>query len=132
MSGLLYQRGAFAHLPDKVQMLRHHGIELVVSLWHPDPDLTGIVEYIHCPIADGKVVDPCLMELIPRVTDALRAARPTLVHCHAGRNRSALVNALVIREFTGCSGAEAAARVRRCRPGALENPAFYDYMCGLD
>lgn len=133
ISSLLYQRGAFAHLPDKVESLRHYGIEVVVCLWRrDDPDLRGVVEYLHWPMSDGKNPQPERADGIARViVSGLRSARPTLVHCQGGRNRAGLVNALVLREYLGITGAEAAARVRRARPGALANEHFYAYLQGL-
>jgi hypothetical protein len=133
IGSLLYQRGAFAHLPNKVEALRAHGIEVVVCLWRQaDPDLRGVVDYVHFPLSDGKDPQPERAGEVARLVAAgLRHARPTLVHCQGGRNRAGLVNALVLREYLGITGAEAAARVRRARPGALANEHFYHYLQGL-
>lgn len=132
ISGLLYQRGEFLSLPGRVLAIRAMGIEVVVCCCRRgDPELAGVVEYIHQPFSDGRNIDPVVHVVASRVGVALRAARPVLVHCAAGVNRSSLISALAIREFTGCTGAEAAARVRRARPGALTNQHFWDYLQGL-
>lgn len=131
MSSLLYQRGAFAHLGDKVESLRHHGIEVVVSCWHPDPELEGIVEYVHAPFPDGRLTPDRVLPTARLVADRIQDGRPVLTHCHGGRNRSALINALAIRYVTGCTGPEAMARVRRARPGALANEHFTRYLQDL-
>lgn len=55
------------------------------------------------------------------VEQLLGDGQRVLVHCLAGRNRSCLVAALVLRERYGLSGAEAAERVRGCRPRAFHN-----------
>jgi protein-tyrosine phosphatase len=47
-----------------------------------------------------------------------------------GFNRSALVAGLVLVEL-GWSGAEAVARLRERRPGALFNTAFAEYLASL-
>jgi protein-tyrosine phosphatase len=129
MSTMLYQRGAFAHLGDKVETLRRLGVEVVVCCITPyDADLEGVVEYVHVPFADGQLRNDIPVRTAALVADRIKAGRPVLVHCRGGRNRSALVSALTIRELTGCTGAEALARVRRARPGALANEHFARYL----
>jgi protein-tyrosine phosphatase len=54
-----------------------------------------------------------------------------LVHCHQGKSRSGLFNALVTRQILGISGAEAVDLVRRKRPGALGNEVFTAYLRSL-
>jgi hypothetical protein len=130
---LLYQRGEFLHLKDRVPQLRAAGIEVVVCCCRRgDPELRGVVEYVHRPFSDGRTNDmDAIHDTAALVAQAMQNARPVLVHCAAGVNRSGLISALAVREFTGCSGAEAIARVRRGRPGALTNPYFCEYLAGL-
>jgi protein-tyrosine phosphatase len=52
-----------------------------------------------------------------------RGAR-VLTTCHAGLNRSGLVNALMLHRLTGMSGRQAIDMVRTARPGALNNQFF--------
>jgi protein-tyrosine phosphatase len=54
-----------------------------------------------------------------------------LSHCSGGFNRSGLVAGLILNEL-GVSGAEALARIRARRPGALFNETFADYLASLD
>jgi protein-tyrosine phosphatase len=53
-----------------------------------------------------------------------------LSHCTSGFNRSALVAGLILTEL-GATGAEALARIRARRPGALFNETFADYLASL-
>jgi hypothetical protein len=57
-----------------------------------------------------------------------RRGAKVLVVCHMGINRSGLVSALILRNITGCSGAQAVAAVKRKRPGALSNRAFVKFL----
>jgi protein-tyrosine phosphatase len=130
---LLYQRGEFRTIRDKVAGLRALGIEVVVCCQRQDdPELRAVVDYWHVPLSDGQHCDyDAAWRTAMSVADAVRDARPVLVHCAAGVNRSGLVNALAVREITGCSGAEAMARVRRARPGALTNEWFVQHLRAL-
>lgn len=100
-----------------------------VSRWLDEND--GL--YIHCPIPDGKQVLPALLNSVVRsAMPTIRNGRSVLVHCHAGRNRSALLAALIVRERLGISGAEAVRYLRSRRPNALANEAFVEYLNGLE
>lgn len=60
---------------------------------------------------------------------------PTLVHCQAGLNRSSLVavRSLMLREEDPYSANEAIGLLREKRsPACLCNPAFEEYLRGLD
>jgi len=58
------------------------------------------------------------------VASYLMEEHSVLVTCHMGLNRSGLVAARAIHEWTGIPGRECVSIVRRRRPGALFNPAF--------
>lgn len=89
----------------------------------------GRVGYLHWPLEDGDVPDRDILSLLVRIIgDGLDEGRGVLVHCSAGVNRSALVVALVVRQRTGCSGAEALALVQERRPGTLRNSSFVAYL----
>ena len=51
-----------------------------------------------------------------------------VIHCRAGRNRSGLLSALVVRELLRIDGARALAHVQQARPRAIANEAFADYL----
>lgn len=132
--GALFVRGRSDHLPaaDKAATLDALGIGTVANLWsREDPDLRAATNYIHHPMADGRL-DPetvaGLEILAARLTGIIRAGDSVLVQCHAGRNRSGLLAALVARRVLGLSGKEALEYVRNARPDAVDNEWFEAYL----
>jgi hypothetical protein len=139
LPGRLYQRG---HLRDKTflqkeAVLRHNNINYVVDLWSvPDPDMSKLngIKYWHVPIPDGILCAPVLtLEPVAREVAALilNSPRAALTVCHAGRNRSGLMSALIVRQVLGISGERAMTIVREGRPEAIANPHFAAYLEGL-
>lgn len=129
----LYQRGHMEayDLPTKQRALAAAGITLAVGLCRrPDPDLDLVCNYIHRELPDGKTIDTFAYErLAGEIVQHVKGGNgAALVHCYGGRNRSGLLNALVVRELLGCSGAEAKRRVVAGRRGALVNPHFSAYL----
>jgi protein-tyrosine phosphatase len=130
------QRTQGMPLWQKFDLLARYNIGTVVNLWwDPDPDLAnynGIV-YFHQSMPDGKTwereeLERLAVQVTARIVATKRAA---LVQCYGGRNRSGLLAALIVRELTGCSGAEAYQRIRDTRAGALGNEAFATYLGSL-
>lgn len=88
------------------------------------------VEVIHLPFDD--TVEPmdyrqygAIQKTADRVARRLRARRRVLVTCHAGLNRSGLVNALALMRATGAPPSIAIERIRARRGvRALSNPYF--------
>ena len=117
--------------------LRASGIDVVI-------DLEGAVDtgipvrsndclYIYFPIDDDNEGDPPLVRLraIARMSASLMGSgHRVLAHCGMGFNRSALVAGLILVEL-GMPGAEAVARLRERRPGALFNDRFADVLGAL-
>jgi ADP-ribosyl-[dinitrogen reductase] hydrolase len=87
---------------------------------------------VHWPIAERALPGARLLGLVAD-TAAAAVARGlhVLLHYEEGRNRSGLVTALLLCRLTGCSGAEAMARVRAARPGMLSNRTFAAYLADL-
>ena len=137
--GKVYQRGEFMDFPRefKLKELRKHGIDIVVNVWsRPDMEISQeMFRYIHWPIPDGELRDSdrrFLEGMALRVAgDILHEDHKVLVHCHAGRNRSALVSALLVRQLLDLSGEQAIEYVRERRPNALANEHFCNYLKGL-
>lgn len=139
----LYQRGKMHHigLPEKRTALRHLGVGVVVGLAPSladsglvELDRAGEVAYYHHPIPDGAVRGGGAAELrlaaeVARLAHDRQVA--VLSHCNAGRNRSGLFCALLLRHWAGMSGLEAIAHVRAARPRALANEAFVEFLAGL-
>jgi protein-tyrosine phosphatase len=60
----------------------------------------------------------------------VESGHTVLSHCGMGFNRSALLAGLILVHL-GMSGEEAFAHLRKCRPGALFNEVFADYLKSL-
>ena len=142
LSHTLYQRGTLLRHPTAAKwvFLDSLGITGIVNLYKADADLQvwslahPARVYWHRPIADGVRLDPKpLLTLASEVERHIRSDRGrVLVMCHAGRNRSGLVSALIIRQLLRCSGAGALAHVRSRRPHAVANTVFAAYLGSLE
>lgn len=137
LDGKLYQRGEF-HKFDKAKKivaLHDANIGLVISCCgRKDPDLAGHVDHVYSPFADGRYVPvPQLHRIVDRAVFTIeKEGQAVLTHCRAGRNRSALVNALIVRDILGVDGPTAMDLVRLARPNSLANPHFESYLSRLD
>lgn len=82
------------------------------------------------PLVDGKVVNAAAVEDVVDLVQNFLIRRPeaVLVHCLAGRNRSATVAALVEARRRGWTGAEALQHIRVARPNAIHNPAYERFL----
>lgn len=108
-------------------------VDLLVMLAHEyDPGMTrglgGLVRYL--PLRDDGVSAPtdaqcrAIRDVVRLVTGCLRVGDVAAVTCLAGKNRSALVGALVMIEM-GYAAEDALHLTTRARPGgALTNAAF--------
>lgn len=96
-----------------------------------DPDLSEWPDrYTHRPIPDGLLkVDllPVSAELAQHIWDG----GTVLTMCNAGRNRSGLLSALIVRELSGLPGWAAMEAVRHHRPNAIANPHFEEFLRSL-
>lgn len=128
----LWTRGKLAK-ETTLEDIQELGIHAVVSLIPPgEPALVGWEGYTHWPMSDGSVVDVRSLEKIRDVVlDNLKDDRRTLVMCRAGRNRTGLVVASVLRIWLKLSGAEALQMFREKRPRGVANPAFENYLLSL-
>ena len=130
---LLYQRGTMVEKPryEKAELITRLQLGFAVNLYTHDENLSELLSggYIHHPIADGANVDYAAMEEVAkRAAEAAKYAGAILTICHAGRNRSGLMSAMIVRHLRGVNGAEAIRIVRDGRPRALANPAFVEYL----
>ncbi len=134
----LYIRGDMRHHPveKRLDALAARNIKVVVNLWKPDDELAERlgVNYVCLPIADGPTAKKHFVELAAlafTIAEYVRAGHGVLVHCRAGRNRSAFVAALAYRYIIGCSGASALEHVRKRRKGAIANDTFEEHLMSL-
>lgn len=141
VDGHVYQRGRTdeLHRDIKLAVLEENDIDYVINLWsRADPDLQGIpgVTYIHYPIPDGLELPNVKLQMLTNLASGaayhiLHSGHAVLVLCHAGRNRSGLLSALIVKELNGCTGQAALEHVRMKRPGAVDNPFFEQFLRSL-
>lgn len=88
--------------------------------------------YLNWPIEDGPLPDLNGLSLVVGlVTKLVQMDQPTIVHCAAGYNRSALVNIIVLRDYLHITGEQALRLVRSKRDGSCVNKAFEAYVLNL-
>ena len=93
----------------------------------------GVIVYC-APIDDDYDNGPSPLEVetvnraVRFVVGQLAVGKTVLVTCAMGRNRSGLINALVLTQILRISGLGAAAVVRKARANALTNPSFCRYL----
>lgn len=147
----VYQRGRIHHYNEQIKLtgLQALNIRDVVALapTTADPGLQmlddlGVIRYHHLPIPDGQLrrIQMCggyeftqevLLRLAKNLADRVAAGTSVLTMCNAGRNRSGLLNALIVRERLGITGIRALEVVRRERPNALANEHFCRFLVSL-
>jgi len=94
------------------------------------PTLANSCLYVYFPIDDDdeQLPNVSTLQAIARLGATLvRDGHRVLSHCGMGYNRSALVAGLILMEL-GMSGADAVARLRERRPGALFNDRFAAFL----
>lgn len=129
----LYQSGAPEDAADW-QPIHERNIDVVVDLYGTlDPGVPtapNSILYIFWPIEDSaRLPDMTIMAaLIDVAVRLMRDGHRVLVHCHKGKSRSGLFNALVAMKVLHIDGKAAVDLVRRCRPEALGNQVFTEYL----
>ena len=92
----------------------------------------GLREVIHVPLNDDLIygLRPyerfIVRDAAHRIASHLQKGRTVMSVCHAGLNRSGIVNALALHRRTGMSGLAARDLIRKARPEALFNPRFVE------
>ena len=98
----------------------------------PLPDLLAphAISWLHFPVVDYGTPLPEQEQAWRELSDALHKtldARETiLIHCLAGLGRTGMITLRLLVE-RGKAPADALARIRTVRPGAVERPAQYDW-----
>lgn len=106
-------------------------IDLDGEVDHGVPSFPGHMLYVYFPIFDEDLPDLARLDAVCSLgTRLLESGHKVLAHCGMGFNRSALVAGVILVQ-RGLSGAEAVARIRRRRPGALFNETFEAYLESL-
>lgn len=131
----LYQSASWIGLDDTAArgLINRHGLSGAVTLWRRDEQLAGLLPwYLHSPLSDGKIHSGDTLDLVAsEILRRLVQGERIVVMCHAGRNRSGLITALVLRRWDGITGEQALAEVRHARPRAVANAYFEDYLNSL-
>lgn len=135
MPGLLVRGKLPRGGADNADILRAQGVTDVFCMIRPRDERIAQaygVHYHHNVIPDGTFVDlEGAYRTACRVAAVVGTGGKAFVHCHAGRNRSGLVAALVVMILKGLSGADAVLLVQRQRPGSLVNEHMVATLCGL-
>ena len=106
-------------------------IDLEGEVDHGVPSVPGHMLYVYFPIYDEDLPDLARLDAVCSLgARLLESGHKVLSHCGMGFNRSALVAGLILVQ-RGMSGAEAVARIRERRPGALFNEVFADHLAAL-
>lgn len=106
-------------------------IDLDGEVDHGVPTLPNHMLYVYFPIFDEDLPDLARLDAVATLgTRLLESGQRVLSHCGMGFNRSALVAGMILVQ-RGMKGADAVARIRRRRPGALFNETFAAYLESL-
>jgi len=117
---------------DEWAPLGEHGIDTVIDLDggldHCIPTVPNQVLYLYFPIYDEDLPDlDKLGAIADLAANLIRSGHRVLSHCGMGFNRSALVAGLTLCRLA-MTGADAVGRLRACRPGALFNERFAEFL----
>lgn len=117
-----------------IARMRELGVSYMISTTiSPPPPLIHLWIY-RVPFVDNATElpnDKHLIEAVHTGVIALMSGKPVLVHCAYGLNRSALIAARIINEFSGLGGKEILKIIRERRPGVLHNPIYAEYVANL-
>lgn len=90
------------------------------------------LNHVYIPLIDAEPVKTAriALELAIGTINNFRKTGTVLVHCGAGwsRSASAVIGALMDKEFEGMSRPEAYAHVKRIRPGICPAPSFMEAL----
>jgi protein-tyrosine phosphatase len=94
------------------------------------PTTPNSILYIYWPILDSaELPDLSILDaLTDIVVRLIRDGHRVLVHCHRGKSRSGLFNALVAMKILQIDGETAVELIRERRPGALGNQIFVEHL----
>ena len=135
LEGLLAGRPGPAQVPWNPEELRAGGLLSVVSLnTEPDPaelEAAGLRHY-SLPMTPILPLSEALQAMLLQRLEAVlatthaevSAGQPTLLHCHAGKDRTGLALTAYLVRYHGLEVEEAIAQVRDARPTAMSAPGY--------
>lgn len=81
------------------------------------------LQVVDLPVPDfGVIAEESLRSGVDQAIAALQDGKNVAVHCHAGRGRTGMFLACLLRAAESIDGDEAIRRVRAVIPGAIETP----------
>lgn len=111
--------------------------DIVVNLWNQPDSLTlkpiGKRMYIHWPMRDGQVKEQInfLLPLANMLIELLLQGKHVLIHCQGGRNRSALLAAVIMKTHYQEQETDWVEYTRKIRgPSAFNNEEFVKFLEG--
>lgn len=127
LPGQLYQSGNWTDFTvgEKFRRVELRNLTMVINAWKVDPDLKEMFGegYVHVPFPDGQAALPAEVRQAAELGAAeIKRGGTVLTMCYRGRNRSALLSALIVCEVSNLTGEEAVTLVRLRRPNAMSNP----------
>nr|HID12649.1 hypothetical protein [Anaerolineae bacterium] len=138
--GLLAGRPGPLEAPWDLEALYEAGFRTIVSLTGVDGVAIQAAGFRHyrVPLPGYVAFLPPLRRWLARrmlpvvdfIAAEVAAGRPTLVHCHAGKDRTGAVLAGYLIRHRGLSSDEAVCLVRQANPRAMTSPGF-DRLPGL-
>jgi len=131
----VYPGIAISGMPKVSDLAKVAEFDLIITLSKKKLPLliSDAVDHRYAPIKDGRLdkQGEQLGYAVSLVLERVKQGEDVLVHCLAGRNRSALVAALAYKELEGVTGQQAYDHIMRVRPWALHNWHFAEYLKGL-
>jgi protein-tyrosine phosphatase len=112
-------------------------IDIVVDLFgtlDPDvPNAPNSILYVFWPIEDhAELPDVRMLDVLTdMIVREIQDGHKALVHCHKGKSRSGLFNAIAVMKLQKVDGKRAIEIVRLGRPEALGNRSFVAYLESL-
>lgn len=135
IEGVLAGRPGPVQAPWDLDRLRAAGIQVIVSLnTEPNPDEVPAAGLRHhslpmppiLPLTDSlqDMLLGRLEEVLATVQAEVSAGQPTLVHCHAGKDRTGLTLTAYLVRYHGLDVEQAISQVRAVRPNAMSAPGY--------
>lgn len=104
--------------------VRRHDIRLVINATGNEPSTLNGVQTYRVPVDDSPEDADKLAKYIPiaalLINDQMRYGKSVLVHCYAGRNRSATIVAAYLMLSRGLTATKAVAFVKSRKAGTFE------------
>ena len=135
VKGRLYQSGAVEGVD--WQPIHARKIDIVIDLHGTlDPGVPttpNSILYIYWPLEDhAELPDVRMLDaLTDMVGREIVEGHKVRTHCHKGKSRSGMFNAVVAMKLLGIDGSRAIDVVRKGRPEALGNMSFVAYLKSL-